>query len=235
MYGDGYVYDGKIDLVRGTGTDADTVTILATGNCLHAAIEAADRLANGGEQDTLSVRVLNVSCIRPIDAAAVMQAALETMHLIVVEDHNTEGGLATQAADIIADFQLPCSLKRMGLTHYFPSGKAEDLLYFAGLDADSIVNAVEDEVRTEVTGGEDAFVSSLYIMLHNLQTSRFRTKAAPFVERLLNEQGYLEKLRNVWKARTVPTDKLPTNDQLRHRLGESTKESLGNILGEFDE
>ena len=40
----------------------------------------------------LSIRVLNVACIRPLDASAVIAAALETQHLIVVEDHNTEGG-----------------------------------------------------------------------------------------------------------------------------------------------
>jgi transketolase len=222
LYGADYVYDGKIDLVRGAGDMTDTVTILATGSCVHEAIEAADQLEN--------VRVLNVSCIRPIDAAAVIQAALETVHLIVVEDHNSEGGLATQVADIIADFQLPCSLRRMGLNHYFPSGKAEDLMFFAGLDADSIVNAVQDERTTEVTGGEDAFVSSLYMLMQHLGTSRFREAAQPFVEKVIEQKEYLETLRSFWNKRTVSPDKLPDNAQLRKRLGEATHDLPEGML-----
>ncbi len=222
LYGADYIYDGKIDLVRGAGDMTDKVTILATGSCVHAAIEAADQLKN--------VRVLNVSCIRPIDAAAVIQAALETVHLIVVEDHNTEGGLATQVADIIADFQLPCSLRRLGLNHYFPSGKAEDLMFFAGLDTDSIVNAVQDELTTEVTGGEDAFVSSLYMLMQHLGTSRFRDAAQPFVEKVITEKHYLEELRSFWSKRTVPIEKLPSNEQLRKRLGESTHDLPEGML-----
>lgn len=230
VYGAEYTYDGRMDLVRGAGDATDHVTIIATGSCVHVAIEAADRLGSGGEGETIAARVLNASCIRPIDASAIVQAAFETAHLIVVEDHNAEGGLATQVADIIADFQLPCSLRRMGLTHYFPSGKAEDLLLFAGLDADSIVNAARDEIRREVTGGEDAFVSSLYMMLHNLHESRFRETVKPFIEKLLEDEAYMDGLRSFWQKRTVAPDRLPTNGQLRQRLGEAAKESLGEFM-----
>ncbi len=222
LYGADYVYDGKIDLVRGKGNMEDQVTILATGSCIHAAIDAADQLKN--------VRVLNVSSIRPIDAAAVIQAALETLHLIVVEDHNTEGGLATQIADIIADFQLPCSLRRLGLNHYFPSGKAEDLMFFAGLDTDSIIDAVQDELKTEVTGGEDSFVSSLYMLMQHLGTSRFRDSAEPFVQKVIEEKEYLEMLRSFWHKRTVPQSKLPSNKDLRRRLGEATNELAEGLM-----
>lgn len=223
IYGETYTYDGNIDLVRGNGDFTDHVTILATGSCVHAAIEAADRLSSGKEGADVRVRVLNVSCIRPIDAAAVIQAALETVHLIVVEDHNSEGGLATIVADIIADFQLPCSLRRLGLTHYFPSGKAEDLLFLAGLDSDSIVNAVQEDMRSEVAGGEDAFVSAIFALQQNIAKSRFRGSVTPYVEKLLAEKKYLDDLRGFWKKRTIPAAKFPSNDQLRQRLGEAAK------------
>jgi transketolase len=226
IYDDKYTYDGKIDLVRGKGDTRDQVTILSSGICLHSAIEAADKLMLEGEDETIRVRVLNVSCIRPIDAATIIQAALETIHLIVVEDHNVEGGIASQVADIIADFQIPCSLRRLGLTQFYPSGKAEDLMFFAGLDTDSIINAVQDELRSEVTGGEDAFVSCLYSMEQHLQTSRFRDATMPFIDKIRSEKEYLDDLRNYWSERTVPAETLPSNDQLRQRLGEAT-ESIG--------
>lgn len=228
IYGADYQYDGKAELIRGHGDSIDDVTIISSGIALHEAIKAADILENR-EKNKLSIRVLNISCIRPIDAAAIMQAAFETQHLIVVEDHNTEGGIATQVADIIADFQLPCSLRRLGLNHYFPSGKAEDLLFFAGIDAESIVNAVEDEIRIEVTGGEDSFVTTIFTLAQHVSVSRFSLQAQPFVEKLLTDKGYLESLREVWKARSVPPNKMPSNEDLKRKLGLAAENLMGEI------
>jgi transketolase len=218
IYGADYTFDGKADLIRGKADRSDRLTILATGITIHAAVEAAERYMS--ENKTVSIRVVNVSCLRPLDAATIIAAALETTHLIVVEDHNIEGGLASQVADLIADFQLPCSLRRLGLTQFYPSGKAEDLLFFAGLDVDSIQNAIEEEIRTEVMGGEDALVTCVFGMLHHLHVSRFRERTEPFIERLKSEPGYLEELRATWAERTVPAEKLPTNDELRKRLSQ---------------
>ncbi len=226
LYNTGYMYDGKIDLVRGGGDTTDQVTILATGIAIHDAVKAADELASGSREDTIKARVLNVSCIRPLDASTIIQAALETTHLIVVEDHNIEGGLATQVADLIADLQLPCSLRRLGLTHFYPSGTADDLKFLAGIDVDSIINTVQDELRTEVRGGEDAFVTCVYTMIQNLSNSRFRDLAGPFVEKIIEEKGYLESLRSHWSARAVKQEKLPKNDELRRQLGEVLKLDL---------
>ncbi|MDD4628369.1 MAG: transketolase C-terminal domain-containing protein [Candidatus Peribacteraceae bacterium] len=216
MYAADYVYDGKADLVRG-GT-SDQVTIVATGIPVHRAIEAADRLLHA--EVPVRVRVLNVSCIRPLDAAAIIQAALETGHLIVAEDHNSDGGLATQVADVIADFSLPCTLRRLGLSHYFPSGPAETLEFLAGLDTESMVNAVLDEIHTETCGGEDAFVSALFEMTHNMRNSRFRASAEEFVEKLLKEKNYLDSLRSSFARRACPPEKMPTNKDLIERLEE---------------
>ncbi len=218
IYGADYIYNNKADLIRGQGNAIDDITVIASGLALHEALKAVDILQNA-ERNKRSIRLLNLSSIRPIDAAAIMQAAFETQHLVVVEDHNTEGGISSQVADIIADFQLPCSLRRLGLNQFFPSGKAEDLLFFAGIDTDSIADAIEDELHTEVTGGEDAFVSSVYMMTNRLTTSRFREQAQPFVDKLIDEKGYLEGLRQAWKARSVPSGQLPKNEDLRRRLG----------------
>jgi transketolase len=234
IYGADYVYDGKADIVHGHGDGSDDVTIISSGIALHEAIKAAKSIESI-ERNKRSIRVLNISCIRPIDSAAIIQAAFETQHLIVVEDHNSDGGIATQVADIIADFQLPCSLRRLGLTHYFPSGKAEDLMFFAGIDSDSIVDAIEDEIAIEVTGGEDAFVTTIYTLTQHISVSRFRETAAPYVERLIEEKGYLEELREIWKARSVPPSKMPKNDELRRKLGLATEDALGQALKDIDQ
>lgn len=221
LYGADYTFEGKADRVRGSGDVLDQVTIIGTGIPVHRAVEAADMLFASPEK--VRVRVLNVGSVRPIDAAAVLKAALETGRLIVAEDHNSEGGLASQVSDIIADFTLPCSLRRLGLNQYYPSAKAEDLELMAGLDTESILHAALDEIHAEVRGGEDAFVSSLFEMAHHLRFSRFRATALPFVEKLLAEEGYLNLLRTHFARRACPHGKLPRNEQLLERLQEETQ------------
>lgn len=222
VYGKDYRYDGKIDLLRGAGNLTDQATILATGQAVHDALAAAEALANGSQGETINVRVLNVSCIRPIDAAAVIQAALETRHLIVVEDHNVDGGLATLVADIIADFALPCSLRRLGLTQFYPSATDDQLRLLAGIDADSIIDAVQDELRAEVRGGEDALVSAIYELIQNQSHSVFRDSVQPFVDRLVEEKGYIDVLRSTWAKWSVSQEKMPTTQQLLTKLQERT-------------
>ena len=216
VYGPEYVFDGKIDLIRGAGDVTDNVTIISTGLPVHSAVEAAEEMANATQK--VSVRVLNVASVRPIDSSAVIQAALETGHLIVVEDHSSEGGLATQVADIIADFSLPCSLRRLGVNHYFPSAPAKDLYLIAGIDKDSIVDAIEDEIRAEVCGGEDAFVSAIHELSHNMLNSRFSASASSFAAKLTSEKGYMDALRAFWASRECPKAELPSNADLTTKI-----------------
>ncbi len=213
LYGKEYVFDGRADLIRGKGDFADSATILATGIPVHDAVTAADELLS----EKISVRVLNVACVRPIDAACVLQAALETRHLVVVEDHHSEGGLASQVADIIADFQLPCSLRRLGANHYFPSGTDADLKIIAGLDAESIGQAVLDELKAESRGGEDALVTVLYALRERASNSRFRQSIEPYLQRLADDKDYVERLRDYW-AKSDASDSMPSTSDLQARL-----------------
>ena len=213
IYDEKYEFGGRADMVRGNGDTSDDITIFASGICVHDAVKAAD-------SSLKKVRVMNVSCIRPLDSSAVISAALETSHIIVVEDHNAEGGLATQISDVIADFSLPCTLQRLGAGHYFPSSTAENLKFIAGLDSESIANAIEDEIRTEVRGGEDSFVTAIYELANNRRHSRFGETSHYFVEKIKSQKGYLESLRNHWKLRACPANKLPTNGQLIEKLSE---------------
>lgn len=208
IYGKEYVFDGKADLIRGAGDTSDDVTVIASGITVHSAVAAADQLKN--------VRVLNVACIRPIDASAIIKAALETGHLIVVEDHSSEGGLASQVSDILSDFQLPCSLRRLGVNHYFPSAPAKDLYLMAGIDTDSIADTIEDEVRAEVCGGEDALVTAISEIAHNRTHSRF--DPSDFIALLQSETKYLDELRSYWSGRECLKDKLPSSKDLLEKL-----------------
>ena len=215
LYGEEYEFDGTATIVHGRGEGEYAATIIAVGTSVHDAIKAAQLVET---EEDISVRVLCVASVRPLDASAIIQAALETVHLIVVEDHSSESGLASQVAGVIADFQLPCSLRRLGVNRYFPSGSANDLKLIAGLDPESIADAVQDEVRTEVCGGEDVFVSCVHTLPHNLLSSRFAHKARLFVMRLKNESGYLERLREEWAKRACSEEKMPESAMLKDQL-----------------
>ncbi|MSR67580.1 hypothetical protein EXS65_02015 [Candidatus Peribacteria bacterium] len=229
VYGADYQFDGRATVVRGSGDTRDQATILSYGAALHEAVKAADILSSNDRV----VRVLNVGCIRPLDASAVIQAALETQHLIVVEDHNTEGGLASQVADIIADLVVPCTLHRMGVRHYFPSGPADQLMVLAGLDAEEIANAVEDQFAYRLAGGEEAFVACVYALAGRVLTTRFAVSAQPLMKRFLADPTYIKSLREFWKAREYDRKKLPTNEELLSSLGAvvDTTKTLNPLTG----
>ena len=215
VYGPDYVFDGKATKVYGKGDTRDEATILSYGTVLHEAVKAARIL---GEKQR-SIRVINMACIRPMDASAVIMAALETQHLIVAEDHNTEGGLSSQVADLMADLQIPATLRRIGIRHYYPSGPAEQLLVLAGLDAEEIANTVEDQFAFRLGGSEEALVAFVYGLIEGIQNTRFAASLKPFVDRIKADDGaYLKILRELWKARTFDPKKLPSNENLLSML-----------------
>lgn len=228
LYGTDYQFDGRADIVAGHGDLRDNVTIIATGITVHAAIAAANQLSSPVETSrrdvstTPHVRVLNVASIRPLDASAIIQAALETRHLIVVEDHCSEGGLATQVADLVADFGLPCTLRRLGVNQYYPSATDKDLFLMAGIDSESIAEAVEDEVRREVRSGEEALVVALYEMAHASSKSRFQKAARPYIARIMEDDTYLSTLRTAWAKGALLAERLPNNARIIERLGGCT-------------
>jgi transketolase len=214
FYDASYVFDGRASMVRGFGDLRDEATILAYGATLPAALEAFDLL----KEDGRAVRVLNMACLRPMDASAVIKAAFETQHLIVVEDHNTDGGLATQVADLIADLALPCTLRRMGVRHYFPSAPADTLMLLAGLDAESIATTVQDQFAYRLAGGEEALVACLYALSDRLQHTKFFVSAQEYCMSLLASPDAIDALRQLWKSRAFDVKNLPSTTELLARL-----------------
>ncbi|HBT47847.1 MAG TPA: transketolase [Peptococcaceae bacterium] len=126
---------GKAHRLR-RGRDA---TILACGYMVTLALEAARNL----EAEGLSVGVLNVSTIKPLDRQAVVEAARETGALVTAEEHSIIGGLGSAVAEVLAE-EYPVPLRRVGLRDTFgESGSPEELLAKYGL---SVAN-IEKNVR----------------------------------------------------------------------------------------
>jgi transketolase len=119
-------------------TDRDEVTIVACGITVPEAEKAADTLSADG----ISVRVIDCYSIKPIDAETLVRAAAETSGIVTVEDHWPEGGLGDAVLDALAQARGRPPLTKLAVRDMPGSGKPEELMHGAGIDADAIVGAV---------------------------------------------------------------------------------------------
>lgn len=131
------------DFVRGRsltlrqGTD---VTVVALGTLVSRAIDAADQLAEEG----ISVRVLNMPFLSPLDEDALLAAAVETRGIVTAEEANVSGGLGAAVASFLVQHQ-PSPMRILGVINQFaPTGDASFLLDYFGLNTEGIAAAVRE-------------------------------------------------------------------------------------------
>jgi len=118
------------------GQDA---TIIACGVMVAQAVDAANLLGKEG----IFVRVLDMHTIKPIDEDAIIQAAKETGIILTLEDHYTIGGLGSAIAEVIADNNLNCKFKRMGIPQVFPGfGDGPELYDYYGFGLEGTVDTL---------------------------------------------------------------------------------------------
>lgn len=119
----------------GEGTDA---TIFATGVCVSEALKAKEDL----EKQGINVRVVDVFSIKPLDKELIVKCAKETNKIITVEDHSVVGGLGSAICEVLSE-EYPTKVTRLGINDSFgKSGKAEELMKYFGIDAESIIKAI---------------------------------------------------------------------------------------------
>jgi transketolase len=127
--------------------DGSDLTIIATGATVYQANEAAKILE---KTDGLSVRVINMHSIKPLDNDAVLKALFDTRRIITVEDHNVLGGLGSAVAEVIAESRKSCSFRRLGIQDEFSIiGLHEDLMAHHGIDTNGILEAVRETMGME--------------------------------------------------------------------------------------
>lgn len=140
LYPEGHTFTfGKAETVR-EGADA---TVIATGLMVHNAIEAAKILS----EDGISVQVLDMHTIKPIDTMAVLRAA-DMGPVITAEEHNIIGGLGSAVAEIMASAACTHGLTRVGLQDTFSeTGDYASLQQKYGIDPASIADAVKRSLK----------------------------------------------------------------------------------------
>ena len=118
------------------GTD---VSIFACGHMVWYAIQAGAALQEKG----LSVEVINIHTIKPLDTEAILNSIRKTRCAVTVEEHNVIGGLGDAVGQVAAK-QFPVPIEYIGTNDTFgESGKPEELLKKYGLDVPHIIAAAE--------------------------------------------------------------------------------------------
>lgn len=118
-----------------TMREGDALSLIAYGQMVSLALQAAEELAQRG----FDIRVINMSTIEPLDHAILERAAAETGALVVVEEHQLNGGLGESIARFLTQtFPVPMGFVAMP-NAFGESGTPDELMDRFNLDKDSII------------------------------------------------------------------------------------------------
>ena len=130
-----YSPDEKFELGRAkTVCEGTDVTIIACGETVAHAKHAAALLASEG----ISVRVLDMFTIKPLDSDAVKRACIETRGIVTIEEHATLGGLGEAVAHAMIDGDVLRPMRMLGLPEEVVIGRSQELFGYYGLTAENI-------------------------------------------------------------------------------------------------
>ena len=134
-------YDFQIGKIN-TLTEGTDVTIAATGLLVEEALKAQKELAKEG----ISVRVLNVGTIKPLDTETILKAAKETKLIVTAEEHSVVGGLGSAISEYLSE-EYPTKIKKVGIYDKFgQSGEGSELLEKYELTAKKIIEVVKKNI-----------------------------------------------------------------------------------------
>lgn len=124
-------------------SDDDQVTVVAAGITLHEALKAYDKLQREG----ITIRVIDLYSIKPVDHLTLKKAATETQALLVVEDHYAEGGMGEAVMQALATQLVP--IHHLAVRKMPRSGQPQELLEYEEISAGAIVEKVREMISYE--------------------------------------------------------------------------------------
>ncbi|MBM3309375.1 MAG: transketolase family protein [Candidatus Altiarchaeales archaeon] len=140
------VFDEKYEFKLGEVVklrDGKDACIFACGTMVAEALDAAEKLS----QEGVSVRVVNVHTIKPLDKRNVLKHARETKVVVTAEEHNVYCGLGSAIAEVLCESGIP--LKMIGIRDRFgQSGSESELKKEYGLSSEKICEAVKEILKS---------------------------------------------------------------------------------------
>ncbi len=133
---------GKAQVVFESEGKAE-VGIIGSGPLLYQALVAAKELDEKG----VSVKVLNLGTIKPLDEKAIIDLAKEVKGIVTVEEHQVACGMGSAVAELLSQ-KHPTLIEMVGIKDEFgQSGEPEELIRHYGLDSKGVQTAVERILR----------------------------------------------------------------------------------------
>lgn len=146
IFDENYSFNIHKAVVVEEGTD---VSVFTNGETLAEVLLAAEEL----KKDNISLEVINVPVVKPLDFQTVIESVKKTKFAITVENHSIIGGLGSAICETLAD-KLPSKVYRIGVNDEFgQSGKAEELIEYYGLDSKALAKRIRAIIKKEKEQG----------------------------------------------------------------------------------
>ena len=124
-------------------SEGNDVTIIACGHMVWQAVQAGQEL----ERQGISVELINMHTIKPIDESAIIATAQKTGCIVTAEEHQRQGGLGESVTAVLARHE-PCPVEMVAVQDVFgESGPPSDLLDKYGLAPADIISAAHRAIK----------------------------------------------------------------------------------------
>lgn len=146
IFDENYSFNIHKAVVVEEGTD---VSVFTNGETLAEVLLAAEEL----KKDNISLEVINVPVVKPLDFQTVIESVKKTKFAITVENHSIIGGLGSAICETLAD-KLPSKVYRFGIHDEFgQSGKAKELIEYYRLDSKTLAKRIRAIIKKEKEQG----------------------------------------------------------------------------------
>lgn len=124
--------------------DGSDITIIACGLMVGNALSAAEEM----EKEGISVRVVDMYCIKPIDKELIIKCAKETGAIVSAEEHNIIGGLGSAVAEVLSESGLNVPMSFAGIRDcHAECGSYRELQRKYHIDAEGIIGNVREALK----------------------------------------------------------------------------------------
>jgi transketolase len=143
------IFDENHEVIIGKGStikNGKDLTIICMGTPIYRTLKAASIL----EKEGLSVRIINISTLKPLDKEIIIKASEETGAIVTVEEHNIIGGLFSAISEVITQNKLVPVIP-VGINDiYARTAKSVDILFdHVGLTVENILNASKKVIENK--------------------------------------------------------------------------------------
>jgi transketolase len=127
-------------------TEGDDIAIIATGETVYPALEAAKKL----KEQNIAATVVSMHTIKPLDAELLKTLAEKCKAIVTVEEHSVYGGLGEASASFLLQNGFAKPFKIIGIPdEYTVTGSQQDIFNHYGINQDSIAKAVADLISKQ--------------------------------------------------------------------------------------